>query len=130
MRTFRYSDATTGATLQATPEGVVISGTGGAIDGQYSLNDPWPDSGGPDTDMRSMVAALIEDDDLRLAICGPGERCCFCGKWRKCEPFHRYTNPQSGVWCRDCYEEWAAQVTFFPTSHGSILSAGWDEDDD
>ena len=127
---FQYSDPTTGATLHATPEGVVISGTGGAIDGQYALDDPWPDPSGPATDMRSMLAALIEDDDLRFTICGPGERCDFCGRWRECRPFYRYTNPQSGHWCHECYEGWATQVMFFPTSHGSILSAGWDEDEE
>ena len=127
---FNYSDPITGATLRATPEDVVISGTNDAIDGQYSLDDPWPDPGGPNTDMRSMLATLIEDDNLRIAICGPGERCCFCGRWRECRPFYRYTNPQNGHWCHECYERWEAQVMFFPTSHGSILSAGWNEDEE
>lgn len=57
-------------------------------------------------------------------------RCDFCGQLVECREFARQTNPQYGVWCRDCHDSWQAVVTFQPMAYGGMLLTGWDDDDD
>jgi hypothetical protein len=57
-------------------------------------------------------------------------QCDFCGELAECRDFARQTNPQYGVWCRNCYDRWLVEGAFEPMAYGGMLSTGWGDEDD